>query len=98
MKISIHSYANKTNFHMKSFALSLAYFIVRFTATQKWPILSLPHKHKQNVVTVHKLCLHFDINSLSCSFILYCPDEFFNWHVKYFCDYSQDNEHNTINL
>ena len=40
MKISFHSYANKTNFHMKSFALSLA-FIVRFTATRKWPILSI---------------------------------------------------------
>ena len=37
MKISFHSYANKTNFHMKSFALSLA-FIMRFTATRKWPI------------------------------------------------------------
>ena len=37
MKISFHSYANKTNFHMKTFALSLA-FIVRFTATRKWPI------------------------------------------------------------
>ena len=37
MKISFHSYANITNFHMKSFALSLA-FIVRFTATRKWPI------------------------------------------------------------
>ena len=36
MKISFHSYANKTNFHKKSFALSLA-FIVRFTATRKWP-------------------------------------------------------------
>ena len=39
MKISFHSYANKTNFHMKSFALSLA-FIMRFTATRKWPIQS----------------------------------------------------------
>ena len=37
MKISFISYANKTNFHMKSFALSLA-FIARFTATRKWPI------------------------------------------------------------
>ena len=36
MKISFHSYANKTDFHMKSFDLSLA-FIVRFTATRKWP-------------------------------------------------------------
>ena len=38
MKISFHSYANKTNFHMNSFALSLA-FIVRFTTTRKWPIV-----------------------------------------------------------
>ena len=38
MKISFHSYANKTNFHMKTFALSLA-FIMRFTATRKWPIV-----------------------------------------------------------
>ena len=37
MKISFHSYANKINFHMKSFAHSLA-FMVRFTATRKWPI------------------------------------------------------------
>ena len=37
MKISFHSYANETNFHLKSFARSLA-FIVRFTATRKWPI------------------------------------------------------------
>ena len=37
MKISFHSYANKTNFHMKSFPLGLA-FIVRFIATCKWPI------------------------------------------------------------
>ena len=37
MKISFNSYANKTNyFHLKNFALSLA-FIVRFTATRKWP-------------------------------------------------------------
>ena len=37
MKISLLSDANKTNFHMKGFALSLA-FIMRFTATRKWPI------------------------------------------------------------
>ena len=37
MKISFHSYANKTHFHLKSFALSLA-FIVRFTVTWQWPI------------------------------------------------------------
>ena len=34
MKISFHSYANKTNFHMKSFVLSLT-FIMRFTATKE---------------------------------------------------------------
>ena len=38
MKISFHSYANKTNFHMRSLALSLA-FIVRLTATRNWPIV-----------------------------------------------------------
>ena len=43
MKISFHSYANKTSFRMKSFALSLA-FIVRFTATRKCPILKLSLK------------------------------------------------------
>ena len=37
MKMSFHSYANKTNFHMKSVALSLA-FIARLTATRKWAI------------------------------------------------------------
>ena len=37
MKISFHSYANKTNFHVNSFALSLT-FIVRFEATRKWLI------------------------------------------------------------
>ena len=37
MKIRFHSDANKTNFHMKSFALRLA-FIMRFTATRKCPI------------------------------------------------------------
>ena len=36
MKISFHSCANKTNCHMKSFALSLA-LIMRLTATRKWP-------------------------------------------------------------
>ena len=39
MKISYHSYAIKTDFHMKSFALGLA-FIMRFTAIGKWPIPS----------------------------------------------------------
>ena len=34
VKISFNSYANKTNFHMESLALTLA-FIMRFTATRK---------------------------------------------------------------
>ena len=38
MKITFHSYINKTNFHNKSFAVSLA-LIMRFTATRKWPIV-----------------------------------------------------------
>ena len=37
MKISFHSYANKTNVHIERFALSLA-FIMKFTTTWKWPI------------------------------------------------------------
>ena len=37
MKISFHSYGNKTDFHMKSFARSLA-FIMRFKAARKWPV------------------------------------------------------------
>ena len=37
MKISFRSYANKTTFHTKCFALSLA-FKMRFKTTQKWPI------------------------------------------------------------
>ena len=37
IKISFHSYANKTNFHLKSFARSLV-LIMRFTAARKWPI------------------------------------------------------------
>ena len=45
MKISFHSYVNKTNFHMKSFALSLA-FIVSFSATRKWPILAFDFNAK----------------------------------------------------
>ena len=36
VKISLHSYAKKTNLHMKSFALSLA-FGMRFKDTRKWP-------------------------------------------------------------
>ena len=35
--ISFHSIADKTNFHVKGFTLSLT-FTMRFTATRKWPI------------------------------------------------------------
>ena len=45
MKITFHSYVNKTNFHLKTFALSLA-FIVRFTGTRKWPIVPRPGPKK----------------------------------------------------
>ena len=37
MKISFHSYANKTYFHLKGFAPSLD-FVMRFKATWKWLI------------------------------------------------------------
>ena len=49
MKISFHLYANKTNFHMKSFDLSLA-FIMRFTATRKWPIWPLTGNETSDLV------------------------------------------------
>ena len=48
MKISFHSHANKTNFHIKSFALNLA-FIVRFIATRKWSIL-LPLPYSSDLI------------------------------------------------
>ena len=44
VKISCFSHANKTNLHMKSFPLSLA-FIMRFTATQKLPINTDVDRH-----------------------------------------------------
>ena len=37
MKISFDSYEKKTNFHMESFALSLA-LLMRGKAIRKWPI------------------------------------------------------------
>ena len=49
-KFYYESYPNKTKFHMNSFALDLA-LIMRFTATQKWPIyrvnLNLPSSHRR---------------------------------------------------
>ena len=38
MKMSLHSHANKTNFHEKDYASGLAW-TKRLKATQKWPIL-----------------------------------------------------------
>ena len=35
IKISFHSYANETHFHMKSFALMSRAFIMRFKTTRK---------------------------------------------------------------
>ena len=55
MKISFHSYANKTNFRMKSFALSLA-FIMRFTATRNWPIrlgANVIHTYKHRLAFIY---------------------------------------------
>ena len=43
-----HSYANKTNFHMKSFVLCLA-FIMRHTTTRKWTILLNNHRAQSKV-------------------------------------------------
>ena len=74
MKISFHSYANKTYFHMKSFVLILA-FIVRFTATRKWPIeravyennLISSCKHFRKTELILCLCSHCYIAvSLPC--------------------------------
>ena len=42
-KISFHSYANKTDFHRKSFALSLA-FIMRFTVNSQNGLLEFPER------------------------------------------------------
>ena len=47
MKISFHSYANKTNFHMKSFALSLA-FVLWLKASRNWPIVVGYTKKKES--------------------------------------------------
>ena len=60
MKISFHSYANKTYFHMKSFALSLA-FIVRFTATRIWPIENTLYLLKI-LLEIHLLDTQFSIS------------------------------------
>ena len=49
MKISFHSHANKTNFLMKSFALSLA-SIVSFTANRKWPIVNLVLRDRRVII------------------------------------------------
>ena len=40
VKITFHSCAKKPNFHIKSFAFSLA-FVMRFKATRNWPIISI---------------------------------------------------------
>ena len=40
MKIIFHSYANKTHFHKKGFALGLM-LKLRVSGTRKWPIASV---------------------------------------------------------
>ena len=43
MKITLfYLDANRTNFHMKSFAVLSLAFLMRFKATQKWPNFNLP--------------------------------------------------------
>ena len=52
IKIRFHSNADKTDFHMKSFALSLA-FIMRFTATQKWSIPELEGGERKKMQPIY---------------------------------------------
>ena len=47
-KISFHSHAIKTNFHMKSFALSLA-FIMRYKTTRKRPIQGVEYSYSPSM-------------------------------------------------
>ena len=51
MKISFHSCANNTNFHVKSFAPSLA-FIVRFTATRKNGLLCSSFSNRKLLISM----------------------------------------------
>ena len=57
MKISFACIWMKTNFHNKNFALSLV-FIMRFTATRKWPIL-----YYKLLLSIYKLFLEI---ALTC--------------------------------
>ena len=61
MKIISHSYANKTYFHMKSFALSLTF--LRFETTRKWRI----EQGKHPVVLMRKL--RCKIHLIFCLFL-----------------------------
>ena len=54
MKISFHSFANKTNFRMKSFALSLS-FVMRFIASRKWPFYSSVYFSSVQVSTTGRM-------------------------------------------
>ena len=66
-KISFHSYSNKTSFHMKSFALSLA-FIMRFTATRKmaYQIASLADRRSPSHANRRS---YLEINGKAYSFV-----------------------------
>ena len=52
-KISFHSHANKTNFYMKSFALSLA-FILRLETARTWPIAFYKFCFRTNIFIMQK--------------------------------------------
>ena len=52
MKISWHSYANKTNFHMKSFAFSLT-FVMTLKATSR----DFHEQQNKTIITPYTTCL-----------------------------------------
>ena len=59
LKISFHSYGKKTNSHMKSYALDIA-FITRFEATRKWLIQLIKPKisfHSHSRTHHHPYCM-----------------------------------------
>ena len=58
IKISFVSISMKTNFHNKNFAVSLA-FIMRFTATRKWPI---PVSSSPELIDLARLFPHVLLN------------------------------------
>ena len=75
MKISFHSYANKINFHTKSFALSLVFVRnkVQHKETRKWPIIFVSPLQCKFLVLVRLRKQHSPIFSLRGKDILTLP-------------------------